>query len=118
MDALWIDRIGRISWQVMVELYNNLRRKVHPVISDSDARRIVERYLPWQPIVTDLALFRRAWALQDSYSLSWWDALVVAAANVAGCRYLLSEDMHYDGELDGVRLISPFEHTPGQILHA
>ena len=118
LDEVWTSRTGRVSWQVMAELNNNLRRKVRPVLNDGTVRSIVSRYFDWKPVPPDEALFRRAWALQDRHSLSWWDALIVAAAAVAGCRYLLSEDMQAGQDFDGVRLVNPFQHTPEAILRA
>jgi predicted nucleic acid-binding protein len=53
-----------------------------------------------------------AWNLQDRHSLSWWDALIVAAAQAAGCPYLLTEDLNHDQDLDGVRVVDPFRVEP------
>jgi predicted nucleic acid-binding protein len=53
--------------------------------------------------------------LQDRYRLSWWDALIVAAAQVAGCAYLLSEDLQDDQVLGSVRVVDPFRVSPGRL---
>jgi len=53
-----------------------------------------------------------AWADQDRFGLSWWDTLIVAAARVAGCSNLLTEDLQHDQDLDGLRVVNPFEVTP------
>ncbi len=42
-----------------------------------------------------------AWTLQDHHDLSWWDALIVSAAQTAGYRYLLTEDLQ-DSQLLGM----------------
>jgi predicted nucleic acid-binding protein len=56
-----------------------------------------------------------AWLLQDRYSLAWWDALIVSAAQIAGCRQLLTEDLSHGQDLDGVRVVDPFRVEPGEI---
>ena len=48
--------------------------------------------------------------------LSWWDCLIVASALMAGCRYLLSEDMQHDRYIRTVRLINPFKIGPSDVL--
>jgi predicted nucleic acid-binding protein len=58
-----------------------------------------------------------AWGFEDRYHLSWWDALIVAAAQADGCTHLLSEDLQDGQQLDGVVVISPFLHTPASILN-
>jgi predicted nucleic acid-binding protein len=39
--------------------------------------------------------------------------LIVAAAKVAGCSLLLSEDLQHDQDLDGIQVIDPFRVPPG-----
>jgi predicted nucleic acid-binding protein len=48
----------------------------------------------------------------DRFGLSWWDGLIVAAARVAGCGYLLTEDLRHGSELNGLRVVDPFQITP------
>jgi hypothetical protein len=53
---------------------------------------------------------------QDRYRLSWWDSLIVSAAQVAECRYLLTEDLQDTQELGKVKIVSPFGITPESLL--
>jgi predicted nucleic acid-binding protein len=48
--------------------------------------------------------------------LSFWDALIVAAAKLASCRYLLTEDLQPNQNLDGVRVVSPFLTSPESVM--
>ena len=69
----------------------------------------------------DLALIERAWRLQERYALSWWDALIVAAAQSSGCAVLLTEDLQHGQRLGEVTVINPFrspERTPAEVLEA
>lgn len=54
----------------------------------------------------------RAWAIQDRYGLSWWDALIAATAQSAGCRYLLTEDLQAGQQLGEVQVVNPFMTDP------
>lgn len=46
------------------------------------------------------------------FGFSFWDALIVAAAHVARCDVLLSEDLQDGMDLDGVRVVDPFRSEP------
>ena len=113
-SELWRSRRGRISFQVLGEFYVNAVRK-QPAARD-EARSEVRDLLAWRPVVADAALLERGWKIQDRYRLSYWDALIVAAAKAASCRYLLTEDLQAGQELDGVEVVNPFLQDPESIL--
>jgi predicted nucleic acid-binding protein len=110
---LWRSRRGRVSYQVLQEFYVQALRK-NPKRTAA-ARAEVRDLLAWDPIPVDGAVVEGAWHLQDRYRLSFWDALIVAAAHAAGCGYLLTEDLSHGQILDGVRVVSPFEVSPGDL---
>jgi predicted nucleic acid-binding protein len=56
----------------------------------------------------DFRVLEGAWLLQDRYQLAWWDALIVAAAQLSECQYLLSEDFQDGLKLGNLRVIHPF----------
>jgi predicted nucleic acid-binding protein len=107
---LWKSRRGRISYQVLQEFYVKVTQKWPS--SRQQARAEVRDLLAWQPVSVDAPLLERAWRIQDRYHFSFWDALIVAAAKVASCRYLLTEDLQADQDIDGVLVINPFLHAP------
>jgi len=109
---LWNARSGRVSFQVLAELYVTLTRKLTPGLDRESARKIVRSLWAWRPVPMEERLFASAWAVQDRFGLSWWDALIVAAAKVAECSLLLSEDLQHDQDLDGLRVINPFRTSP------
>jgi predicted nucleic acid-binding protein len=53
--------------------------------------------------------------LQDRHPLSWRDALIVASASQAGCRYLLTEDLTAGHEYGGVLVVSPMATRPSSL---
>jgi predicted nucleic acid-binding protein len=111
---LWKSRRGRVSFQVLGEFYVNAVRK-QPAARE-EARAEVRDLLAWNPVVTDAALLERGWKLQDRYRLSYWDALIVAAAKAASCRYLLTEDLQAGQQLDGIEVVNPFLRSPESML--
>jgi predicted nucleic acid-binding protein len=115
MAELWATRKGRLSFQVLQEFYVTVTLKLKPGLDQEAARRDVRSLLFWNPIVTNDRVVEGAWAIQDRYRLSWWDALIVSAAQVADARFLLSEDLQ-EGQLVGnLRVVNPFKSSPQDI---
>lgn len=112
LDHLWDTHTGSVSFQVLQEFYAIVTRKLQPGLTPETARRIVRALWAWQPLAVDDRITTLAWADQDRFGLSWWDALIVAAARVAGCSYLLTEDLQHNQDLDGLRVVNPFEVPP------
>ena len=108
LRVLWLRRAGRISTQVLNEFYNVTTRKLKPSMPAGDARAEVRRYQRWQPWMVDHATVEAAWAVESRYGLSYWDALMVAAAQQQGCAALLTDNLQHDQVIDGVRILSPF----------
>jgi len=113
--ALWRTRRGRTSFQVLEEFYVKVTKK-WPAARDQ-ARDEVRDLLAWRPVRVDAEVMGRAWRFQDRYQLSFWDALIVAAAKSASCRYLLTEDLQPDQNLDGLRVVSPFLRGPESLAN-
>jgi predicted nucleic acid-binding protein len=105
-DHLWRERRGRTSMQVISESYVTLTRKFR-VPADA-AWDHVGGYLAWRPLAIDEMLLRRAREVQRRYQISWWDSLIVAAAQLQDCVVLLTEDLQ-DGMVFGTLAVrSPF----------
>ena len=118
---LWNRRSGRVSFQVLQEAYAVLTRKRKPAMGTADAQRIVRGLAAWQPVTMDLRILERAWLLQERHLLSWWDALIVVAAQTCGCKVLLTEDLQHGYEFDEVRVVDPFaspDRTPEEVLES
>jgi predicted nucleic acid-binding protein len=110
VEELWRDRTGVISTQVLQELTVNLQRKAAKPLDAAATRDVVADYLTWQVVVNGGASILEALELETRYQISFWDALIVHAAQSAGTRVLYSEDLS-DGQLYGpVRVINPFTH--------
>jgi predicted nucleic acid-binding protein len=116
LDYLWGTQTGRTSFQVLQEFYATVTRKLEPGLEPEAARKIVRALWAWRPVSIDERIFMAAWSIQDRFRLSWWDALIVAAARSAECPYLLTEDLQHGQDLDGVRVVSPFKISPEEWL--
>ena len=112
VEELWRDRTGVVSTQVLQELAVNLRRKVRRPLDAKAVRDIVADYLTWQVIVNGGDSILEAIDLESRHQISFWDALVIQAAQVSGAEILYSEDLS-DGQTYGsVRVINPLRPEP------
>lgn len=110
LDALWNSGAGGVSWQVLHEFYVNATRKLRSTAAQ--ARSTVKVFMEWQPVDTSPVLIQRAWHWTDTAQLSYWDALIVAAAEKRDCRWLLSEDFQVGQEFGAVTVVNPFRAIP------
>jgi predicted nucleic acid-binding protein len=115
MAHLWTSKRGRISFQVLNEFYVNATQKLKPGLAPKRAREVVKALLAWEPFTFDGPTIEAAWNVQDRYRLSLWDALIVSAAQIGDCRYLLSEDLQHGQDFGGVKVVDPFGVAPDEI---
>jgi len=112
-SMLWQSRRGKISYQVLQESYAQAVRK-SPERAEA-ARAEVRDLFAWDPVPVDAAIIESAWSLQQRFSLSFRDALIVAAARTAECPQLLTEDLGHGQDLDGVVVVNPFRVGPSEL---
>jgi predicted nucleic acid-binding protein len=107
VEELWRDRTGVVSTQVLQELAVNLRKNAKKPLDAKATRNVVADYLAWQVVVNSGESILEALDLEARYRISFWDALVVQAAQASGAEILYSEDLS-DGQTYGtVRVINP-----------
>lgn len=102
----WKGGQARISWQVLNEFYANAVGKLGA--PTRQARAMVEVFAKLAPGDFNLGLIRRAWYWTDSAGVSYWDGLILASAEAAGCAYLLSEDFQPGRKYGEVTVVNPF----------
>lgn len=95
-----------VSTQVLIELYAASTRKL--AMGHSVARSAVEAIGTVPVVDTDRGLVLYALQLSESAQLSIFDALIVGAAQRAGCDRLLTEDLSDQQKFDGVTIVNPF----------
>ncbi len=108
IERLWQERSGVVSTQVLQELYVNVRRKTAVPLAAPDAAELIEDYLRWPLVINDGESVLRAIALEQRFSLSFWDALIVQAAEEAGAPVIFSEDLGDGRSYGSVTVQNPF----------
>lgn len=99
-------RTGVVSTQVLQEFYVNARRKLN--LDGAAARARIEVYLGLDVVQITPSLLLAAVDLNRLDTISFWDALVIRAAEQAGCDTLYSEDLQEGRRFGPVRIVNPF----------
>lgn len=107
LRELWNDGNGVVSPQVLQEFYVSVTRKIAVPISKEAARQVVNAYAFWCIGVTP-ADVTAAFRIEDEARLSFWDALIVAAAAKCGATKLLTEDLNPGQVIAGIVIENPF----------
>ena len=107
---LWENAFGVLSWQVLQEFYFNAVRKF--AVPPETARDLVKFMSQWNPPDVTIVLIERAWDWIDEAQVSFWDGMIVAAAERTKCRYLLSEDFQTGRQFGSITIVNPFETSP------
>jgi predicted nucleic acid-binding protein len=118
LRLLWREGTGRTSTQVLSEFYVIVTRKIAARVAPENAWQEVNALLAWDPQPIDAALLARAREIEQRWRLSWWDSMVVAAAQLQGCALLLTEDLQDGAQYGGVTVHSPFTHDVREPLPA
>jgi predicted nucleic acid-binding protein len=108
VENLWQNRSGVVSTQVLQELAVNLRRKAKRPLDARATRDVVSDYLAWQVVVNSGDSILEALELEARYQISFWDALVIQAAQTAGADVLYSEDLSDGQRYGSVKVENPF----------
>ena len=107
LEELWHTRSGVVSTQVLQELCVNLRSKARRPRDLRATRELITDYLTWQIVVIREDSILKALDLEARYKISFWDALVLHAAEASGATVLYSEDFS-DRQIYGtVRVVNP-----------
>ncbi|SRR6266478_5420809 len=103
------DKRAIISYQVVQEFVNVALRGFRLAIVRSDLESFVLTALfPMMAISSSPALVIEALRLHAENQLSWYDALIVAAALQGGCKVLYSEDMQHGRRFGNLVVQNPF----------
>ncbi len=96
-----------LTVQALAEFFHATTRK--NLLDPGLARRFVCDWLAvFEVIRASEASLLEAMDAVEEHRLSFWDAMLWAAARQAGCAAILSEDMQDGRRLNGVEFIDPF----------
>ena len=107
IERLWASGQGVLSTQVLQELCLNLRRKVANPVSMNEIRRVIRDYLSWEIVVNTPEAVLQALEIEVRYKTSFWDALILQAAEQCGAAVLYSEDLTAKQRCGTVRVVNP-----------
>ena len=108
LEELWREHRGRTSTQVLSEYYFAVTGKLPRRLDREMAWSHVRDLLAWEPEEISRELLGIAREIEQRYETSWWDAMIVAAAQLQGCSILLSEDFQEGMIFGGVVVRNPF----------
>jgi predicted nucleic acid-binding protein len=98
-----------LSAQVLSEFFVVATKKIKEPLAPAAALEIIEALSVLPIIEMDYSLVIKAITHHLQYKISYWDALIVAAAERSRCNTLLTEDLK-DGEMyNGVQVHNPFK---------
>ena len=99
-----------LSTQVLGEFYSAVtsRRRELPLTCE-EATAWVQLWKRHDVYPITVAHVDLALELSDRFRVSYYDALILAAANLAGCEVVYSEDLNARQTYSGVRVENPFD---------
>ena len=109
VDNLWTTGQGVISTQVLQELCVNLRRKLAHPLPANEIRSLIQDYLAWEVVVNTPASVVEALEIEVRYKISFWDALILQAAESCGATALYSEDLATGQKYGSIEVLNPLK---------
>jgi predicted nucleic acid-binding protein len=107
IEGLWTSGHGVLSTQVLQELCVHLRRKVARPLAGDEIRRLIHDYMSWEIVVNPPEAVIQAIEIEVRYKTTFWDALILQAAERSGAAILYSEDLAAKQSYGTVRVINP-----------
>ncbi|MGB7865211.1 MAG: PIN domain-containing protein [Candidatus Sulfotelmatobacter sp.] len=107
IEGLWTSGHGVLSTQVLQELCVNLRRRVARPQAVEEIRRLIHDYMSWEVVANAPEDVIQALEIEARYKISFWDALILQAAEQSGAATLYSEDLAAKQWYGTVRVVNP-----------
>lgn len=118
--ARWLRRLAEseravVDLQAINEVRHVALRKLTR-FDPKDVRAWTEDLRALGDTIVDEDVAEDAWAIHLKYKLSWFDCIVLGAAERLGCSYVVTEDMGADRRIGSLTLINPFLHDVDDVL--
>ncbi len=97
-----------ISLQVLSEFWVTVTQKIKNPLPDSVAEKELQLFELMDIVALDLSVFQDALKMKNLFSLSFWDSLILSAANAANSKIVYSEDMQDGQRVFDMRIVNPF----------
>ncbi len=103
---------GIISFQVVQEFFNVATQRFPEPMSATEATLYLDRVLmPLCRVFPSKELYRSTLVLAERWRYSFFDSLILAAAQAGGCETLYTEDLQHGQEIEGLRIVNPFKQA-------
>ena len=86
----------------------NVTRKIQNCLSPAAAREVVRQYGVWVRTPITPSTIGRASEMSEIWRLSFWDGMILAAAEESGAAEVLTEDLNHGQRFAGIRVVNPF----------
>lgn len=100
-----------ISTQVLCEFFVTITEKIKKPLSVAKARREIILLSHLEIIEVDVSMIIRAIEIRQRWKISYWDGLIISAAERSGCSTLWSEDLSDRQSYGDVKVRNPFVHS-------
>ena len=97
-----------ISAQVLKEFYITVTKKISSTMAPDKAEQVIRDFSLWRVVETNVPLILRGIRIHVQNRISFWDAMIVAAAEKAECPTLYTEDLGHGISIDGIFVHNPF----------
>ena len=97
-----------LSVQVLGEFFNVVTKRIPNPLSPAEAEAVIDLVCILEVVEVDTDMVRQAIAIHGRYGIAYWDALIVAAAERAGCSRILSEDLNAGQAYHAIVVENPF----------
>lgn len=102
------------STQVLAEFAAALLHKLSPPPTAGAVAELLDVLGPIRLVTPDADLVRRAVLARAQYGVHFYDGMILAAAERAGCARIWSEDLNAGQLYFGIPVENPFTETLGQ----
>ena len=82
------------------------RRVAHP-LPRGEIAKLIEDYLSWEIVINSPQSIIAALGIEMRYKVSYWDALILHAAESCGAAVLYSEDLSHGQRYGAVEVVNP-----------
>jgi predicted nucleic acid-binding protein len=107
IEDLWDLGNGVVSTQVLQELCINLRRNAANPLPVDEVRRLIREYSTWEVVTNTAESVLQALEIEARYQTSFWDALILQAAERSGASILYSEDLATGQRYGSIQVVNP-----------
>ena len=108
LAQLWDTGDGRLSTQVLQEFIFSVTQRIKKPMARSAAREVVRTYSSWVKSPMTPATVLRGSEIAEAWQTSFWDGMILAAAEQDGASELLSEDLSSGRVIAGIKIRNPF----------